>query len=76
MIYDSSYDEELIVWDDRQMRQPLTSVSLGGGIWRVKWDPITGNNILTATMYNGTHIVDASDLGQLIAFTETLHLYF
>ncbi|XP_046361257.2 diphthine methyltransferase-like [Haliotis rufescens] len=56
-----SYDEELHVWDTRQMKRPLAVCDLGGGIWRVKWDPFEGDTILTATMYNGFHIVDASD---------------
>ncbi|CAG5125251.1 unnamed protein product, partial [Candidula unifasciata] len=59
-----SYDEEIIVWDRRKLKQPLSSSSLGGGVWRIKWDPFSGSKILTATMYNGTHIVDCSDLGQ------------
>ncbi|XP_061169058.1 diphthine methyltransferase-like [Saccostrea echinata] len=54
-----SYDEHLLVWDNRQMKQPLGDTQLGGGIWRVKWHPEHGHLILTATMYNGYHIVDA-----------------
>ncbi|XP_033755342.1 diphthine methyltransferase-like [Pecten maximus] len=57
-----SYDEDLMVWDTRKMRSPLVTTPLGGGIWRVKWEPMYGQHILTATMYNGFHIVDASNL--------------
>lgn len=57
-----SYDEDLMVWDTRKMRSPLVTTPLGGGIWRVKWEPEFGHHILTATMYNGFHIVDASNL--------------
>ncbi|KAK3739991.1 hypothetical protein RRG08_005263 [Elysia crispata] len=53
-----SYDEEILVWDRRSMKTPLTSANLGGGIWRIKWNPKNGASILTATMYNGTHIID------------------
>ncbi|RUS75484.1 hypothetical protein EGW08_016752 [Elysia chlorotica] len=53
-----SYDEEVLVWDRRAMKTPLTSASLGGGVWRIKWNPSDGASILTATMYNGTHIID------------------
>lgn len=53
-----SYDEEVLVWDKRSMKTPLTSASLGGGVWRIKWNPLNGDFILTATMYNGTHIMD------------------
>ncbi|XP_005105145.1 diphthine methyltransferase [Aplysia californica] len=59
-----SYDEELIIWDDRQLKKPLSYAALGGGVWRIKWDPFQGDFILTATMYNGTHIIDCTDLGQ------------
>ncbi|KAK7113565.1 diphthine methyltransferase-like [Littorina saxatilis] len=55
-----SYDENLSVFDTRKMRQPISTTPLGGGVWRVKWDPFSGHNILTASMHNGFHIVDCS----------------
>ena len=54
------------MFDTRQMRQPLSSSPLGGGVWRVKWDPFSGDNILTATMHNGFHIVDCSKPGKAV----------
>ncbi|KAL3876176.1 hypothetical protein ACJMK2_034047 [Sinanodonta woodiana] len=54
-----SYDEQLCIWDSRQMRRPLQDIGLGGGIWRVKWEPWSGTRILTATMYNGFHLLQA-----------------
>ena len=53
-----SYDEHLLVWDTRQMKSPTQEVGLGGGVWRVKWEPNTARYILTATMYNGFHVLD------------------
>ncbi|GAB1600995.1 diphthine methyltransferase-like, partial [Argonauta hians] len=53
-----SYDEQLLLWDTRSMKVPLKCASLGGGIWRIKWHPASGQYIATATMYNGFHIVD------------------
>ena len=61
-IFIFSYDEQLLVWDSRQMRKPLTDIGLGGGIWRIKWEPTRGDKILTATMYNGFHIIDTKTL--------------
>ncbi|KAH9513181.1 Diphthine methyltransferase [Bulinus truncatus] len=57
-----SYDENLFIWDDRNFTKPLNCVALGGGIWRIKWDPFFGNSILTATMYNGAHIVNCREM--------------
>ncbi|XP_041363596.1 diphthine methyltransferase-like [Gigantopelta aegis] len=56
-----SYDEHVYLYDTRSMRSPLSTASLGGGVWRVKWDPSCGEHLLTATMYNGFHIVDCSN---------------
>lgn len=53
-----SYDEQLLIWDTRHMKSPVKDISLGGGIWRIKWEPLAGRYILTATMHNGFHIVD------------------
>lgn len=58
-----SYDENLLVWDGRNMKQPIAELGLGGGIWRIKWEPVAAKSILTATMYNGFHIVDTSAQG-------------
>nr|XP_018909587.1 PREDICTED: diphthine methyltransferase homolog [Bemisia tabaci] len=52
-----SYDELLRVWDVRKMKHPINSINLGGGIWRIKWDPERGVNLATACMYNNFHLV-------------------
>ncbi|KAK3579536.1 hypothetical protein CHS0354_028368 [Potamilus streckersoni] len=54
-----SYDEQLCIWDSRQMRRPVQDIGLGGGIWRIKWEPWSGTKILTATMYSGFHLLQA-----------------
>ena len=41
------------------MKQPLADLRVGGGVWRVKWHPSHARLILTATMYNGYHVIDA-----------------
>ena len=44
------------------MKSPLSETNIGGGIWRVKWEPNSANHILTATMYNGFHILDSKNI--------------
>lgn len=56
-----SYDENIHVWDTRNMRQPLCSSRPGGGVWRIKWHPVHGNTMLTACMYEGFHILNFSN---------------
>lgn len=62
-----SYDEKVRVWDCRSMRQPLKCASVGGGVWRLKWDPWDTQLLLVAAMYNGYHILDAnhSDINEI-----------
>lgn len=60
-----SYDEQLYIWDRRNPKQPMSETCLGGGVWRIKWEPEDAKYILTATMYNGTHIVSCEDLGMI-----------
>lgn len=50
------------MWDSRQMKHPLADTQLGGGIWRVKWHPGHAQLVLTATMYNGYHVVDTKHI--------------
>lgn len=34
-----SYDESLSVWDLRRLARPVSSINLGGGVWRLRWLP-------------------------------------
>jgi WD40 repeat protein len=57
-----SYDENLRIWDTRQMRTPTLVHPLGGGVWRVRWNPSTlpdrSDSVLCCAMHNGFAVVD------------------
>ncbi|XP_064608912.1 diphthine methyltransferase-like [Liolophura sinensis] len=57
-----SYDEHVLLWDTRQMKSPLSNTALGGGVFRIKWHPRHGQKVLTATMHNGFHVLDAREI--------------
>jgi len=63
-IFTPSYDEYLYLWDTRNMRSPASEIKLGGGIWRIKWEPVQAKHILTATMYNGFHVINTESNGR------------
>ncbi|XP_077241758.1 uncharacterized protein LOC143882182 [Tasmannia lanceolata] len=50
-----SYDEFLRVWDVRSTSKPVNenSISLGGGVWRLKHHPHIPGLVLAACMHNG-----------------------
>ncbi|WVQ64803.1 uncharacterized protein L199_002972 [Kwoniella botswanensis] len=54
-----SYDENLRIFDTRQPTQPLTTIHMGGGIWRTKFHPSPErkDHILNACMHDNFKIV-------------------
>ncbi|XP_044733624.1 diphthine methyltransferase [Chrysoperla carnea] len=56
-----SYDENILIWDNRSMKRPLSTIKTSGGVWRLKWDPFSFNKILAACMYGSFHILNVDD---------------
>lgn len=55
-----SYDEIVRLWDTRNMKRSYNNVNVNGGVWRLKWEPKNEDYILSASMFNAVHIIDAS----------------
>ena len=62
-----SYDENVFVWDRRSMKQPLTEMCPGGGVWRLKWHEQYPDLLLSACMYDAFHVLNASGDGKVEA---------
>ncbi len=53
----NSYDERFAIWDVRNMSKPLKDISLGGGIWRIKWNTFSSDYAAAACMHNHFSVV-------------------
>ncbi|XP_053987824.1 diphthine methyltransferase [Hylaeus volcanicus] len=58
LLSSGSYDETLRLWDTRNIKRPVSETDLGGGVWRLKWDPFKRNYLLAACMYGGFRIIN------------------
>ncbi|KAG8229639.1 hypothetical protein J437_LFUL015590 [Ladona fulva] len=54
-----SYDEVLRLWDKRNWKYALEEIKLGGGVWRIKWNP-NSQYILAACMHAGFKLINFS----------------
>ncbi|KAG1676724.1 Diphthine methyltransferase [Nymphon striatum] len=70
-----SYDENISIWDKRNWKQALSVTSVGGGVWNLKWHPLSGNFLLAACMHNGFHVLDYRKINQDIPTHEILISY-
>ncbi|KNE57017.1 hypothetical protein AMAG_02777 [Allomyces macrogynus ATCC 38327] len=67
-----SYDEHVLIWDRRAMRQPVHDVHVGGGAWRIKWHPHDEGRMVMAGMHAGFFVVDvAAAVGATITHSYT-----
>lgn len=62
-----SYDEFIRIWDTRNIkRTPLSELSVGGGVWRIKWNFDRKNIMVAACMYNGFKILECNETLQVL----------
>jgi len=58
-----SYDESISLWDLRSTKSPLMTTKVGGGVWRIKWNPFDPSLLLIACMHAGFVVLGENSSG-------------
>lgn len=67
-----SYDEYVRVWDDRNLKSPVVSLHVQGGVWRSKWmrPGTTNDSLILACMHSGcatVHLTSSTEPSDVTA---------
>uniref|UniRef100_A0A2P2IC08 methylated diphthine methylhydrolase n=1 Tax=Hirondellea gigas TaxID=1518452 RepID=A0A2P2IC08_9CRUS len=62
LLASGSYDEIVRLWDTRHMRRSVRECCVSGGVWRLKWRPLSGDELITACMYNNFHVLRENEV--------------
>ena len=69
LIATGSYDENVRLWDRRNLKKIINEYSVGGGVWRLRWHPKLTNYILCAAMHNGFSVLKLDEKDQLKSYS-------
>ena len=75
-LYSGSYDENLLSWDIRSLRNPLATLGMGGGVWRIRQIPLDVNKssdskiLGTACMHDGFKLINVEENKVVIHYQE------
>ncbi len=47
LLASGGYDDCLLLWDKRNLAAPLAQWQSGGGVWRIRWRPVNGGDVLS-----------------------------
>jgi len=61
-LWTGSYDENLRLWDIRNIKYEMKTVNVGGGVWRIKLNPNDEDVVLVAAMHDGFKVVQKGDI--------------
>ena len=67
ILFSGSYDENLNTWDIRNVKNPLKTLKMGGGVWRIRQLTSTENAptskiLATACMHAGFKLLDKTEM--------------